>query len=163
MGMVPHSFIGSFVAPGSGALGPRLARAQRLAAFFALALLVLGNAVPGDAIASSVRARMKKARRESGVASYYGPGFYHHLTASGERFDPKKLTAAHRSLPFGTRVRVTNIRTGRSVVVRITDRGPYFKGRILDLSYAAARRLGLATCGLGRVRLHILRRGESRG
>jgi len=154
--MVPHLVLGSVFSPGAGLLGPRLARAQRLAAFCSLALLVLGSAVPGDAIASSVRARMKKARRESGVASYYGPEFYHQRTASGERFDPKQLTAAHRTLPFGTRVRVTNLDNGRRVVVRINDRGPFKKGRVLDLSPAAASKLGFSAQGLARVRLDVL-------
>lgn len=156
--MVPHSFIGSAGPMPFGVIGPRLARAQRLAAFFTLALFALGNLVPGDAIARAVKARVKKARRESGVASYYGPEFYHRLTASGERFDPKQLTAAHRSLPFGTRVRVTNLDNGRRVVVRINDRGPYKKGRVLDLSPAAAKRLGFAGQGLARVRLDVLTR-----
>ena len=154
--MVPHPLIGSVLAPSVGPLGPRLARAQRLAAFFALALFVLGNIVPGDAIAGSVKARVKKARRESGVASYYGREFYHRPTASGERFDPKDLTAAHRTLPFGTRVRVTNLANGRRVVVRINDRGPFKKGRVLDVSPAAARKLGFASQGLARVRLDVL-------
>ena len=154
--MLPHLVLGSFFSLGTRSLGPRLARAQRLAAFFSLALLVLGNVVPGDAIASSIRARMKKARRESGVASYYGREFYHRRTASGERFDPRKLTAAHRTLPFGTRVRVTNLDNGRRVVVRINDRGPYKKGRVLDLSPAAAIKLGFDAQGLARVRLDVL-------
>ena len=142
--MVPHSVLGSVFSPGAGLLGPRLARAQRLAAFCSLALLVLGSAVPGDAIASSVRARMKKARRESGVASYYGPEFYHQRTASGERFDPKQLTAAHRTLPLGTKVKVTNKSNGNSVVVTINDRGPFVRGRIIDVSPGAARVLGFS-------------------
>jgi len=156
--MVPHSLTGFAFAPRGRSLGIGLARAQRLAAFFALALFVLGNVVPGDAIARSARARMKRARRESGVASFYGREFYHRLTASGERFDPKRLTAAHRSLPFGTRVRVTNLDNGRRVVVRINDRGPFMKGRVVDLSPAAARKLGFTGQGLARVRLDVLSR-----
>ena len=88
-----------------------------------------------------------------GMASFYGPGFEGRATASGERFDPADLTAAHRTLPFGTRVRVTNLDNGRSVVVRINDRGPYAKGRILDLSLAAARALDMLHRGTARVRL----------
>ncbi len=80
----------------------------------------------------------------SGRASWYGPGFHGRRTASGERFNTNALTAAHRSLPFGTRVRVVNRRTGRSVVVRINDRGPFAHGRVIDLSRAAAQSIGLS-------------------
>ncbi len=77
-------------------------------------------------------------------------------TASGESFDPDRLTAAHRTLPFGTRVRVTNLENGRSVVVTITDRGPFRRGRVIDVSGRAARRLGFAAQGVARVRLDVL-------
>jgi rare lipoprotein A len=80
----------------------------------------------------------------SGRASWYGPGFHGRRTASGETFNTNALTAAHRTLPFGAKVRVVNKRTGRSVVVRINDRGPYAHGRIIDLSRAAAKAIGLA-------------------
>lgn len=79
----------------------------------------------------------------SGKASYYGDKHHNKLTASGERFNQAALTAAHRSLPFGTRVRVADKRTGRSVVVRINDRGPFVRGRIIDLSRGSARALGM--------------------
>jgi peptidoglycan lytic transglycosylase len=79
-------------------------------------------------------------------------------TASGERFDPAALTAAHRELPFGTRLRVTNLDNGRSVTVRINDRGPFAQGRILDLSFAAARELGMLRSGVARVRIEVLGR-----
>lgn len=82
-----------------------------------------------------------------GKASWYGRRFHGRPTASGERFDMNGLTAAHRTLPFGTRVRVRNTRNGREVVVRINDRGPHVKGRILDLSQAAAAALGLLHAG----------------
>jgi len=90
----------------------------------------------------------------SGYASWYGEP---QMTASGERFDRNALTAAHRTLPFGTRVRVTNHRNGRSVVVRINDRGPYGRGRIIDVSEAAARRLGMIDAGVVPVRLEVVR------
>ena len=86
---------------------------------------------------------------QGGLASWYGPGFHGRRTASGERFNTGALTAAHRYWPFGTRVRVTNKRNGRSVVVRINDRGPYCGGRVIDLSHASAQAIGLA--GVGRV------------
>jgi len=91
-----------------------------------------------------------------GMASYYGSEFAGHRTASGERFDPRSFTAAHRSLPFGSKVRVTNTGTGRSVIVRINDRGPFSRGRVIDVSQAAARQLGLIGPGSGRVSLAVL-------
>jgi peptidoglycan lytic transglycosylase len=87
------------------------------------------------------------------TASWYGPGFAGRPTANGERFDPSALTAAHRTLPFGTRLLVTNQATGRSVRVRVNDRGPYVAGRDLDLSAAAARSIGLA--GVGQVTVEV--------
>jgi rare lipoprotein A len=80
---------------------------------------------------------------QRGVATWYGPGFAGRRTASGERFNPQAMTAAHRTLPFGTRVTVTNERTGRSVVVRINDRGPFGHGRVIDLSKGSAAALGI--------------------
>jgi rare lipoprotein A len=80
---------------------------------------------------------------QSGKASWYGPGFHGRRTASGERFDTNDLTAAHKTLPFGTKVKVTNTKTGQSVVVRINDRGPYAHGRVIDLSKASARAIGI--------------------
>jgi rare lipoprotein A len=81
---------------------------------------------------------------QEGKASWYGPGFHGRRTANGEIFNARALTAAHRTLPFGTRVRVVNKRTGHSVVVRINDRGPYARGRIIDLSRASAEALGIS-------------------
>jgi rare lipoprotein A len=90
-----------------------------------------------------------------GDASYYGAALRGRLTASGERFDPAELTAAHRTLPFGTCLRVTNLENRRSVEVRVNDRGPFVKGRIVDLSEAAARRLEFVREGVARVRLFL--------
>ena len=83
-----------------------------------------------------------------GHASWYGEDFASRLTASGQRFDPQKLTGAHRTLPFGSKVRVTNLRNGRSVLVTITDRGPFRSRREIDLSYSAARLLGMVRVGV---------------
>ena len=91
-----------------------------------------------------------------GVASWYGHPHHGRLTASGQRFNMYELTAAHRTLPLGSRVRVVNLANGRSVVVTITDRGPFIKHRVIDLSYAAARQLALIGPGTGPVRLTIL-------
>lgn len=100
-----------------------------------------------------------QAFKDSGIASYYANGLKGHRTASGERYDPQALTAAHRTLPFGCRVRVTNLDNGRSVVVRINDRGPHVEKRVIDLSYAAARELRFIDQGTTRVRLEVLGRG----
>ncbi len=92
----------------------------------------------------------------TGRASFYGERFRGRRTASGQRFNPDALTAAHRRLPFGTRLRVTNVRNGQSVVVRVNDRGPFHGNRILDLSKAAARRIGMVRSGTARVRIERL-------
>ena len=86
---------------------------------------------------------------QAGFASWYGPGFHGRKTANGERFDMNALTAAHRTLPLGTQVRVTNTHTGQSVVVRINDRGPYVGRRVIDLSKASAQAIGVS--GLAKV------------
>ncbi len=92
----------------------------------------------------------------TGTASWYGREFTGRRTASGEKFDPQDLTAAHRSLPFGSMVRVTNTKTGRSVVVRINDRGPFSRNRLIDVSRAAADQLGLIGPGSGQVSIALI-------
>jgi rare lipoprotein A (peptidoglycan hydrolase) len=92
----------------------------------------------------------------SGVASWYGPGFYGNLTANGETYRPGTFTVAHRSLPFGTRVRITNLNNGRSAVARVNDRGPYVGGRIVDLGQGIASHLGVTSSGVADVRLEVL-------
>jgi rare lipoprotein A len=93
---------------------------------------------------------------ERGIASWYGPKFNGKLTASGERYDMNALTAAHPSLPFGTRIGVRNTRTGREVVVKVNDRGPYSKNRIVDLSYAAAKEVGVVGPGTASVEIYLV-------
>ncbi|WP_174945178.1 septal ring lytic transglycosylase RlpA family protein [Burkholderia lata] len=95
--------------------------------------------------------------RQQGIASWYGKSFNGHRTASGERFDMNAMTAAHRTLPLGSYVRVTLARTGKSVIVRINDRGPFTHHRIIDLSYAAASVLGIQRSGAGLVAITLLR------
>lgn len=99
----------------------------------------------------------KPAFTESGQGSYYADKFAGRPTASGVPYRPGRLTAAHNSLPFGTRIRVTNVRTGRSVKVVVNDRGPHVKGRIVDVSKRAARKLGLVRAGVAPVRLKVVR------
>lgn len=92
----------------------------------------------------------------AGKASWYGPGFHGRKTASGERFDQNELTAAHPTLPFDTKVRVTNEHNGRSVVVRINDRGPYAERRVIDLSKGAAKAVGMLKSGVAPVSIEVL-------
>ncbi|MFY9789040.1 MAG: septal ring lytic transglycosylase RlpA family protein, partial [Pseudolabrys sp.] len=89
----------------------------------------------------------------SGIASFYTEGT---RTANGERFDTHELTAAHRTLPFGTRLRVTNVNTGQSVTVRVNDRGPFIPGRVVDVSYSAAEVLGMVGGGIAKVKLDVV-------
>jgi rare lipoprotein A len=96
-----------------------------------------------------------------GKASFYADQFHGRRTANGETFNMDKLTAAHPFLPFGTRVRVTNLRNGKDVIVRINDRGPFVKGRIIDLSISAAKVIGIIKSGTGRVKLEALSSGRS--
>lgn len=97
---------------------------------------------------------------ETGLASWYGPGFHGKLTASGDVFNQEKLTAAHRTLPWGSRVRVVNLANGKSVVVQINDRGPAVKSRIIDVSRAAARALGMVEAGTATVQVELLSGSE---
>lgn len=97
--------------------------------------------------------RSGKQASEVGMASYYHDKFVGRKTANGEKYRKSKKTAAHQTLPFGTRVKVTNLANGRSVKVRINDRGPFAKGRIIDLSKSAARKVGLIQAGVAKVKL----------
>jgi len=107
--------------------------------------------------ATPVNGQLATARPSRvGMASWYGPGFYGGRTANGERFRPGTLTAAHRTLPFGTLVRVTNLYNGRSAVVRINDRGPFHGGRIIDLAKGAAAQLGVTSSGTAQVKLEVI-------
>lgn len=129
---------------------------------------LLGNAKPLQEVAGMPKPQLPKPPQNialgpvrfslSGIASWYGPGFNGRRSANGEIYNQNALTAAHKSLPFGTRVRVTHVRTGRSVVVRINDRGPYAGGRIIDLSAAAARIVGVMQSGVAPVRVEVLGR-----
>ena len=100
--------------------------------------------------------RASQGKSWNGIASWYGRKFHGRCTASGEIFDMREHTAAHRTLPFGTRIRVTNMRNGRRTIVRVNDRGPFVAGREIDLSYAAARDIGILDKGLEKVNLEIL-------
>lgn len=110
----------------------------------------------GWAAVSSAKAHKAPAVDEFGTASWYGPRFHGKKTANGEVFNQNKLTAAHRTLPLGTTVEVTNVTNGKSVEVKINDRGPYVTGRVIDLSRAAAIRLGMKDAGVARVQIEVL-------
>jgi rare lipoprotein A len=97
---------------------------------------------------------------EEGIASYYGDEFDGRQTASGEIFDQDELTAAHKTLPFQTKVRVTNMSNGKEVVVKVNDRGPFVEGRIIDLSHAAAEKIGMIGTGTAKVRIEVIELGE---
>lgn len=114
-----------------------------------LLFLLLCSAVPGEAAPSPAK------RVQTGMASWYGSECSH--TASGERYLPSSMTAAHRTLPFGTMVRVKNLSTGRTVEVRINNRGPYRKGRVIDVSKSAAQQLGMINSGVTKVEVAVLK------
>lgn len=112
-----------------------------------------------SAFALSACGASKSAFTESGTGSYYADKFNGRATTSGEPYRPGRLTAAHNTLPFGTRIKVTNVRNGHSVKVVVNDRGPHAKGRIVDVSKRAARKLDLIDAGVVPVRLKVLRMG----
>lgn len=133
----------------------RLPRVRVAASAALLAALALAVAC------TSARPRPSSRPFERGYASWYGGKFHGRHTASGEVFDTHRLTAAHRTLPFGTLVEVTNLDNGRTVRVRINDRGPFVRGRVIDLSYAAAREIGMIGPGTARVELAIVAEAEA--
>ena len=138
---------------GAGGLPVYVGRRAIGAAVVALALLLCA---PGSGSRSASVADVVSAWTQSGRVSWYGPGFHGRRTASGEIFNTNALTMAHRSLPLGSRVRVTNLANGRSIVLRVNDRGPYVRGRVADLSHAAASKLGFLHDGVVRARIELL-------
>ena len=123
-----------------------------VAVAFAAAVL----AVPAPEMHVLPQATEAPAWTQAGKVSWYGPGFHGRRTANGEIFDTNEMTMAHRSLAFGSKVRVTNLDNGRSIVVRVNDRGPYVGGRIADLSHAAASRLGFVEDGVVHARIELI-------
>jgi len=121
----------------------------------ALALLALAgcSSTPKSGSGGTSAAR---GYSETGQASYYGNEFHGRKTANGEQFDQAKLTAAHRTLPFGTRLKVTNTQTGKSVQVRVNDRGPFVKGRVIDLSSSAFKAIASLNAGVAPVRIQVV-------
>lgn len=127
--------------------------------FHGLVTLIALSALLTAGCVSMGRRSGKDQFVERGVASWYGPGFHGKRTANGERYDMHRLTAAHPSLPFGSIVEVRNLDNGQRVRVRINDRGPFVRGRIIDLSYVAAKRIGMVATGTARVELRLIHRG----
>jgi rare lipoprotein A len=125
-------------------------------------LLLTGCGTTSPRFTSSTRppSRDESVHQLSGIASYYAHEFDGKPTANGEVYDMHQLTAAHRTLPFNSLVRVTHLQTGESVVVRINDRGPFKNDRVIDLSLAAAQRIGIIAQGTGQVRLEVLELGS---
>jgi rare lipoprotein A len=122
-----------------------------------LIVACLAAACAGRKDATTVPGRTPAAEAfDRGIASWYGRKFHGRKTASGERYDMHELTAAHRSLPFGTIVRVVRVDTGDAIVVRINDRGPFVDGRIIDLSYAAAKEIDMIRDGVAQVELYLM-------
>ena len=122
----------------------------------AIALLLLFSVCASEPGRAAVGRASDGAYEAVGVASWYGAKFHGRTTASGEPYDMNAMTAAHPSLPFGTKVRVTNLENGRAVVLRINDRGPFAKGRIIDVSRHAAEHLGFLGADLVRVRVEAI-------
>lgn len=120
-----------------------------------LTFLASGSAQAGNTEASSKATSLKSATPETGIASYYGAKYHGRQTANGEIFNMDALTAAHPALKFGTKVKVTHLASQRAVVVRINDRGPFVKGRVIDLSQAAAAELQMLRAGLAEVKIEI--------
>lgn len=138
-----------------GVVGMQMLReVWRKEAFWVIALTVLA------ALLVSCGAQKQALKEPSGhvvgLASYYGHKFHGRRTASGERFNMNAMTAAHPQLAFGTLVRVTNLKNKRTIQVRVNDRGPFVKGRIIDLSYAAAKKIGMLSDGVVRVRITVV-------
>jgi rare lipoprotein A len=140
---------------------------SKAAAGLVSALIAAANAThPGASQTTTPHSQAKAAGRPGvvrtlvGNASWYGPGFYGRRTASGETFSRNRSTIASRHLPFGTRVRVTYLRTGRSAEARVNDRGPFVRSRIIDCSEALARNIGLRGAGRGRVKVEVLTRSN---
>lgn len=143
---------------------------QWLLILFSLSLVFTGCSKPSEPDKKKTKAKASFENRyndenyrvdenvkvETGIASYYANSMHGRRTASGEIYNPKKYTAAHRSLPFGTMVRVTMLQNGKSVIVKVNDRGSYVKGRVIDLSLAAAQKLGLIRAGIAKVKIEKL-------
>jgi rare lipoprotein A len=142
-----------------------VAKCLRLMLSLVLSCLMMAGQANSPKMGSPERSEEKAAKlgpRMQGSVSFYGRSFSGRRTANGERFDPNALTMAHPTLPFGTLVRVTHLKNKRSVIVRVNDRGPFAKGRVGDLSFAAAQKIGIVHRGIGPVTLSIVMNPETK-
>ena len=149
-----HSFAQRWLADGPVDHTPAGRRLASLIVAVAFAAILLAVPAPDTHVPS--QAVEAPAWTQNGKVSWYGPGFQGRQTANGEIFDTNEMTMAHRSLAFGSKVRVTNLDNGRSIIVRVNDRGPYVGGRIADLSHAAASRLGFVEDGVVHARIELI-------
>jgi rare lipoprotein A len=127
-------------------------------AFTSLLVILLSSCIPYTSRTMNLEPAVLLS--EVGIASWYGPKFHGRKTASGQVYDMYAKTAAHRTLPFGSIVRVTDLKTGKNTIVVINDRGPFVEGRIIDLSLAAAQEIGLDKNGLAKVKIEVIRLGN---
>ena len=125
-----------------------------------ISAVMLASTVP---FASTTSADSGIGHVQKGIASYYHDSLHGRKTASGQRYNKHRLSAAHKTLPLGTKIRVTDTKTGRSIVVRVNDRGPFVKGRVVDLSKAAAQELGIINRGIAKVDVKVLSRPQQGG
>ena len=136
-------------------------REKRVAKDTALLILMAAVIVSFTFVSCATKSGAReKAFEQTGNASWYGKKFHGRKTASGERFNMYAMTAAHKTLPFGTKVKVTNLDNKKSVVVKINDRGPFVKGRIIDLSYGASKRIGMVKTGVARVKIKVVKKAR---
>jgi rare lipoprotein A len=142
---------GGEYAPYTGQYAP--VRTARTYSRLRMASAIHRRVVAKKRAAMMARRHPPATNRNEGIASFYSSG---EKTASGEKFEPKELTAAHRTLPFGTKLRVTNVATGQSVTVRVNDRGPFVAGRVVDVSHGAAESLGMVGKGITKVKLDVV-------
>ena len=125
--------------------------------------IVYGDYVNSDGMTrKEIESIRNHPQVQIGISSYYGKEFHKKRTANGQIFNMHKVSAAHKTLPLGTRIRVTNLKNGRSLTMTIIDRGPFVKGRILDVSYKAAKKLNFVNEGTTKVRIDVLRLGSNR-
>ncbi len=125
--------------------------------------IAYGDYINSDGMSrKQIEAIKDHPKAQIGIASYYGRKFHKKRTANGEIFNMYRVSAAHKTYPLGTKVRVTNLENGKSIKLTINDRGPYVKGRIIDLSYKAARKIGFVNQGTTKVRIDVIRLGDNK-
>ncbi len=143
-------------------MNPLSNKKGRFVVHIGLAVCLIALSIMASSCAPYQAGRRPLHYKTTGHASWYGPGFAGRKTANGERFNPNKLTCAHKTLPFNTTLKVTHVENGKSVVVRVNDRGPFIRGRVIDLSKEAARRIGMLGSGTAKVEIVAIASPEQR-